>query len=316
MNKNPNGKSGPGILRHRFLANFRIQVEDRLDLEAVLPNSRPAPSTMRNSLALTALISFSASIPLWADVEVSPTPVRTDARITGAVTPKPTLSRHQQKVEAVRTGHYDLVLIGDSITQTLEGGGEWEPLKAVWAKHYAVRNALNLGYSGYRTENILSNLKGGELDFKESPKVFILLIGTNDTDDQHYKTVHSAEEVFAGTKAIVDLIRQRHPTSKIIIRRPFPCGVAGDQTPYRRKYNRSPRMAGELKRAGELTRQLADDKQLFWSDVNSVFLRPDGKIDPNLMPDLIHPNAAGAEAAARALEPLLSRLMGDKPILN
>ena len=84
----------------------------------------------------------------------------------------------------MRTGHYDLVLIGDSITQTLEGGGEWEPLKAVWAKHYAVRNALNLGYSGYRTENILSNLKGGELDFKESPKVFILLIGTNDTDNQ------------------------------------------------------------------------------------------------------------------------------------
>ena len=71
------GKSGPGILRHRFLANFRIQVEDRLDLEAVLPNSRPAPSTMRNSLALTALISFSASIPLSADVKVSPTPVRT-----------------------------------------------------------------------------------------------------------------------------------------------------------------------------------------------------------------------------------------------
>ena len=71
-------------------------------------------------------------------------------------------------------------------------------------------------------------------------------------------------------------------------------------------------MAGELKRAGELTRQLADNKQLFWSNVNSVFLRPDGKIDPNLMPDLIHPNAAGAEAAARALEPLPVQAHGRK----
>ena len=75
-------------------------------------------------------------------------------------------------------------------------------------------------------------------------------------------------------------------------------------------------MAEELKRAGELTKSLADDKQVYWIDVGNVFLKPDGKIDTALMPDLIHPYANGAEAAAKAMEPLLSKLLGDQPILN
>lgn len=43
-----------------------------------------------------------------------------------------------------------------------------------------------------------------------------------------------------------------------------------------------------------------------------MFLRLDGSIDPELMPDLLHPSPRGALAWARAMEPLLSQLMGDK----
>jgi lysophospholipase L1-like esterase len=45
-------------------------------------------------------------------------------------------------------------------------------------------------------------------------------------------------------------------------------------------------------------------------DLNPVFLRPDGTINTDLMPDLLHPNQAGAEAWAQAIEPTLTRLMG------
>jgi len=232
--------------------------------------------------------------------------------------PQPSPSaRHNQKVAAAKAGNYDLVLIGDSITQTVgELDGEWAPLKAVWGKHFAPRHALNLGYSGYRTENILWNLQNGELDFTNSPKVAILLIGTNNTDDQHYKTVHTAEQVFAGTKAIVDLIRQRHPTTKILVLRIFPCGGPGAQTSYHRKYNRSAKCVEAYRRAGEMTVQLADGQHVFWLDIGHVFLRLDGTINTDLMPDLIHPNAAGAEAWAQAVEPTLAQLMGDKPIVD
>jgi lysophospholipase L1-like esterase len=224
-------------------------------------------------------------------------------------------ARHTQKVAALKAGDYDLLLIGDSITQTVgDAEGEWLPLKAVWDRHFAPRHAINLGYSGYRTENILWNLANGELDLPHSPKVAVLLIGTNNTDDEHYPRVHTAQQVFSGTKAIVELIRKRHPQTKVLILRIFSCGGVGDQTAYHRKYNRSAKALEATRRAGELTAQLADGKQVFWLDVNHVFLCPDGTINTNLMPDLIHPNAAGAEAWAQAIEPTLAQLMGDKPL--
>ncbi|MEI8282329.1 MAG: GDSL-type esterase/lipase family protein, partial [Armatimonadota bacterium] len=133
--------------------------------------------------------------------------------------PTPTPSeRHNQKVAAVRSHNYDLFMIGDSITHTVgDSGGEWEPLKAVWQTHFAARNAINLGYSGYRTENVLWNLQNGELDSQKSPKVAVVLIGTNNTDDTNYPTVHSPEQIFDGTKAIVETIRKKHPTTKILV---------------------------------------------------------------------------------------------------
>jgi len=43
--------------------------------------------------------------------------------------PAPLLNpRHDEKVEAIRNGHYDVFMIGNSITQTLsDEDGEWEP---------------------------------------------------------------------------------------------------------------------------------------------------------------------------------------------
>jgi hypothetical protein len=105
-----------------------------------------------------------------------------------------------------------------------ELSGKYEPLRAVWERHFAPRHAINLGYNGYRTEHILWNLRDGELDFAVSPKVAILLIGTNNSDDRHFSKVHTAEEILAGTKAIVDLIKRRHPTTKILVMRIFPRG--------------------------------------------------------------------------------------------
>ncbi len=266
--------------------------------------------------ALLAPLAASAKeSPAAKDVrsEVSATPKPGDADFP---TPKP-CARHEQKVAAVKSGDYDLVMIGDSITQCIgDSGGEWEPVKAVWEKHYAPRKAINLGYSGYRTEDVLWNLQHGELDFKRPPKVFRILIGTNNLDDQHYKSIHSAAQVFAGTKAIVDLIRTRFPESKILILRILPSGGAKDKTTFSRVYCRSNEALRALHDAGMASSRLADGKQVFWLDINHVFLKPDGTINSDLMPDLIHPNAAGHEAMAQAIEPTLASLLADKPVID
>ena len=101
-------------------------------------------------------------------------------------------SRHTEKVKAVRKGRHNLVLIGDSITHCLgELDGKYAPFKAVWDQVFAPLNAINLGFNGYRTEQILWNLQQGQLDFEVSPKAFMLLIGTNNTDDRHFSSTHT-----------------------------------------------------------------------------------------------------------------------------
>ena len=230
--------------------------------------------------------------------------------------PRPSPSaRHDQKVKEVRSKNYDVVMVGDSITHTLgELGGKYEPMKKVWNKHFLPLNTINLGYNGYRTEQILWNLQNGELEFKKSPKVFILLIGTNNTDDRHFKTVHNAEEIFTGTKAIVTTIQNRHPKTKILVLRIFPRGGDDEKGISPPAFNSSPKCIETCRQAGELTRQLADGKKVFWLDINHVFLQPDGNINTELMWDLLHPSPRGAETWVSAIMPTIRKLLNDKPV--
>ncbi len=215
--------------------------------------------------------------------------------------------RRAEKREAISKKAYDLLLIGDSITHNFDKPAYQE----VWNRFFAPRNAINLGYSGGRTENTLWNLRNGELE-GQNPKVVTLLIGTNNTDDANYPIVHTAEEVFAGTKAIVELLRAKVPESKILLLRIFP------RTNDYRKPDGSERGSSTKRfsvnhRAGELTAELADNEHVFFLDLNHVFLRPDGSLDPDLMPDQLHPSPAGARAWAKTMEPTLAKLFGDEP---
>ena len=230
--------------------------------------------------------------------------------------PRPSPSaRHDQKVKEVRSKNYDVVMVGDSITHTLgELGGKYEPMKKVWNKYFLPLNTINLGYNGYRTEQILWNLQNGELEFKKSPKVFILLIGTNNTDDRHFKKVHNAEEIFTGTKAIVTTIQKRHPKTKILVLRIFPRGGDDEKGISPPAFNSSPKCIETCRQAGELTRRLADGKKVFWLDINHVFLQPDGNINTELMWDLLHPSPRGAETWVSAIMPTLRKLLNDKQV--
>ena len=215
--------------------------------------------------------------------------------------------RHAEKVAALQAHKYDLLLIGDSITHNFDK----PEYKAVWDQFFAPRNAIGLGYSGGRTENILWNLQNGELD-NQSPKVVTLLIGTNDSDDANFQVVHTPEQIAAGTAAIVKLLREKLPDTKILLLRIFP------RTNVYKKPDGTERGSAEKRfdtnlRAGELVASLADNKNVFYLDVNHAFLKLDGTLDPQLMPDQLHPSPAGALQWARAMEPKLAELFGDEP---
>ncbi len=208
--------------------------------------------------------------------------------------------RHEEKLALLSKEKFDLLMIGNSITNNFEKA-EYQP---VWNQFFAPRKAINLGFSGYRTENILWNLEHGELE-GQSPKVVTLEMGTNNIDEKNYPTRHTAGQLAGGIEAIIKLIRQKLPDTKIILLRSFP-GCYGGPNPTSHRVI--------LERASDMALKLVDNKHVFYCDVNHVFLNLDGSINHSMMLDWLHPSPAGAKAWAQAMEPLLSALMGDKSL--
>jgi hypothetical protein len=87
------------------------------------------------------------------------------------------MPRHEQVLERIGQGNVDLIMVGDSITHGWENHG-----KDTWDRYYAPRNAVNMGFSGDRTQHVLWRFDNGEIDGIK-PKLAILMIGTNNSNE-------------------------------------------------------------------------------------------------------------------------------------
>lgn len=197
--------------------------------------------------------------------------------------------RHRQKLQEVKKGGHELVFIGDSITQGWEGPG-----KEVWQKYYANRKALNLGYSGDRTEHVLWRLLSGELE-NVDPKAYVLMIGTNNTGHREGPPAETA----SGIKLILDLLRDRSPDSEILLLSVFPRGEKSDDK--KRVINDGINKLIEGYAKG--------DEKIHWLSMDKTFLSEDGSLSKEVMPDLLHPQAKGYQMWAEAMEPELKKLL-------
>ena len=205
--------------------------------------------------------------------------------------------RHKEKVSELSKHKFDLLMVGDSITHNFEKP-EYQP---IWRQFFGPRNAINLGYSGARTENIIWNLQHGELT-NQSPKVITLLIGTNNADETNYPTHHTATQIAGGVRVILDLIQAKLPKTKVLLLAPFPYGERpGDNS-----------RGIVLTKTAELCKSFADNKHVYFLNLTPVFVRENGVMNKALMPDLLHPSPTGALLWAKGMEPLLSQLMGDE----
>ncbi|MGM9489291.1 GDSL-type esterase/lipase family protein [Ideonella sp. YS5] len=205
------------------------------------------------------------------------------------------LPRHEQKLEEKRRlvaagTPPEIVFIGDSITQ----GWEKEGLE-VWQQHYAARHALALGFGGDRTENVLWRLQHGEID-GIAPKVTVLMIGTNNTGHR----AENPETTAAGIRRLLQEIRQRLPRTKVLLLAVFPRGEQPDD--FLRRQN---------ERVNKLIARLADGRSVRFLDINAALLNADGTLSKEVMPDLLHPNAAGYAIWQRAMEPTLQKLLNE-----
>ncbi len=203
------------------------------------------------------------------------------------------LPRHQQKLADAKSilasgGKIDVLLIGDSITQGWEKEGQ-----QAWKKYLEPRNAFGVGFSGDRTENVLWRLNHDAVKGLD-PKVAVLMIGTNNTGHRRENPQTTAE----GIKKILGELQQRLPNTKILLLAIFPRDAKPD---------------GELRQINEkvntIIKNFADDKRVYFANINSAFLSADGVLEEKVMPDLLHPNEHGYELFAKALVPELDKLL-------
>ncbi|TCO87406.1 lysophospholipase L1-like esterase [Chthoniobacter flavus] len=211
-----------------------------------------------------------------------------------------TEARHESFNVISKKGEAQLVFLGDSITHNWEKGG-----KDVWEKYWAPLNAANFGIGGDRTEHVLWRLDHGNFDGLK-PKEIVLMIGTNNTGHQGRPQKEldgavyqcTAQQTAEGVKAIIDKLEAKCPGAKILLLAIFPRGA----TP-------ADKFRQQNEETNAIIKGYADNKKVFYMDINAKFLQSDGTLSKDIMPDLLHPNAKGYEIWAEAIAPKVKELM-------
>jgi lysophospholipase L1-like esterase len=197
-------------------------------------------------------------------------------------------NRHQKFLETTKAGDIQVAFLGDSITQGWEGAG-----KQAWDKTFAPLKAGNYGIGGDQTQHVLWRItEGKELD-GITPKVAVLMIGTNNFG------ANKSEDVALGIEAIVQELRKQKPDIKVLVLGVFPRGAknaakdgkiaAGDLNPKSAEVN-------------QIISKLDDGKNVFFLDIGKTFLGEDGSLSKEIMPDYLHLSPKGYELWAAAIE--------------
>jgi beta-glucosidase len=211
------------------------------------------------------------------------------------------MPRHEQLLERVGQGNVDLIMVGDSITHGWERTG-----KDIWNRYYAPRNAVNMGFSGDRTQHVLWRIDHGEIS-GISPKLVVLMIGTNNSSDED-----TAEEIADGIKAICAEIRVRLPKTKILILTIFPRGNGNrEQRQLMEQGATFNEQWAKNKEASKIASEIADNKLIYHLDINRNFLDDNGVLTREVMPDLLHLSTTGYKIWAEAIEPTVKELMDE-----
>lgn len=196
--------------------------------------------------------------------------------------------RHQQKKKEVanRAGDTRIVFLGDSITQGWENAG-----KAFWEQQIEPHQALNLGYSGDRTEHVLWRIKQNEWPAELQPETAVVMIGTNNTG---HDPDRSPQETADAITMICEDIHDRSPKTRIVLLAIFPRGESS---------NHPMRLHND--KINTLLAKLDERAYIEFHDLSDVFLEADGSLPKSVMPDALHPNSEGYRRWAEALAPLI-----------
>jgi lysophospholipase L1-like esterase len=269
------------------------------------------PLHRRYALAVVAAVLCLSPVATVARAQAPAAAAPSDAQ-NPAIVPADRLSvdwwaaRHKAIVsELPQHSDAQLLLIGDSITHNYDKA---EPpnqnFQPIWQQYYAPRKALNLGFSGDTTANVLWRLDHGEVQGLH-PKLAVVLIGTNNTG----YFGQTAEQTEEGIDAVVKDIEHRLPETKILLMGLLPTRLPSKEQNFDVNAYLGAHYAG------------GEDPHVSYIDISVVFYTH-GELDlslfydPTLSPPkpALHPNTVGQRLMASAIEPAVARLMGDTPV--
>jgi len=232
----------------------------------------------------------------WLNVSAAPTAATQEDIPPPVPQGRPAREQYHWREERCKAlaqaGGFDVMFIGDSITQDWENRG-----RAVWEKKIAPLKAANFGFNGDCTEQVLWRLAHGNLEGRLNPAVIVLMIGTNNTDYQKDKPEHIA----AGVSTIVTKLHHRFPKAQLLLLGIFPRGAKPDD---------SARINNDA--ANKLLAQLDGYSNTHYMNINVQFLEKDGTISTEIMPDFLHLSAKGYQIWANAILPQINDILTNK----
>ncbi len=209
---------------------------------------------------------------------------------------------HAQDAFALRDGDR-VVFFGDSITD--------QRLYTTFTETYVVtrfpRINIKMVHSGWGGDRV-SGGGGGPMDVRIwrdvlpfNPNVVTVMLGMN---DGRYRAFDQAlfDEYATGFKHIVDSFKRQLPNARITLMQPSPYDDVTRAPTFEGGYNQV------LVRYGDFLKQLAADQKLGLADINTPVveaLKKANALDTasaaKLIPDRVHPGAAGHLLLAEAL---------------
>jgi lysophospholipase L1-like esterase len=260
-------------------------------------------SLLSRTFAATFALLLCLSLPAaYAQLPANPAVVPTDRLDNGWWA-----DRHKAILAAIQS-HSDtqLLMIGDSITNNYDKTKEPdENFLPIWKQFYEPRKALNLGFSGDTTSNLLWRIDHGEVDGLH-PKVAVLLIGTNNTGHYH----QTAEETELGIDAVIADLEHHLPQTHILLLGLLPSDISPEKTAADQAVNRY------------LATCYGDNARVTYLDIATIFYT-NGALDTSIFYDprlpspgkALHPDTNSQRRMAEAIEPTLAKLMGDSPTI-
>ena len=209
-----------------------------------------------------------------------------------------------------------LVFVGDSITDFwLLGDDPWIPGRlhgrAVWDASFGgavpQNHALNIGISGDRTEHLLHRIlpkaQGGlgQLDAEALvPEFFVLMVGINNS---YAPEAPVADSVYEGVLAVMRALHARKPGARLLLQSILPTSEPARDAAVVRPVNQGlAALAKSPEFAGFTT----------WLDLFPSFVDAQGRQDPKLFVDGLHPSEAGYRVWRDRLVPALAAARGAK----